>query len=84
MDLTIGSTRKKSQFEIFDIGMRALVAALGDVEAEAFVSFINREKPDYTKWREQYFGSMTKEDIYEDMDNFFENYTYNGNADIIL
>lgn len=32
-------------------GVRALVAALGDVQAERFVSLLNRTAFDYTKWQ---------------------------------
>jgi hypothetical protein len=32
-------------------GMRALIAALGDVQAERFVSLLTRAPFDYTKWR---------------------------------
>lgn len=33
-------------------GIRALIAALGEVEAERFVSLLSRAPFDYTKWRE--------------------------------
>ena len=32
-------------------GLRALVAALGDVQAERFVSLLTRTPFDYTKWQ---------------------------------
>ena len=32
-------------------GVRALIAALGDVEAERFVSLLTRASFDYTKWQ---------------------------------
>ncbi|MFL6197264.1 MAG: hypothetical protein ACJ75H_23960 [Thermoanaerobaculia bacterium] len=32
-------------------GLRALIAALGDVQAERFVSLLTRAPFDYTKWR---------------------------------
>jgi len=35
--------------EIKTAGIRALVAALGDVQAEKFIALINREPFDYTK-----------------------------------
>ncbi len=37
--------------EIKTVGIRALVAALGDVQAEKFITLINREPFDYTKWQ---------------------------------
>ena len=33
-------------------GMKALTESLGDVEAERFISLIQREPFDYTKWRQ--------------------------------
>ncbi len=33
-------------------GLKALTASLGDVEAERFISLIQREPFDYTKWRQ--------------------------------
>ena len=32
-------------------GIRALIAALGDVDAERFVSLLTKSSFDYTKWR---------------------------------
>lgn len=32
-------------------GVRALIAALGDVQAERFVSLLTRASFDYTKWQ---------------------------------
>jgi len=37
--------------QIKTAGLRALVAALGDVQAERFIALIQREPFDYTKWR---------------------------------
>ncbi len=36
--------------EIRTTGFRALVAALGDVQAEKFIALIQREPFDYTQW----------------------------------
>jgi len=40
-------------------GFRALVEALGTVEAERFVSLINRERFNYTEWRKTQWQSET-------------------------
>jgi hypothetical protein len=40
-------------------GYRALVAALGAVEAERFVALVNRERFDYTDWRKTQWQSET-------------------------
>ncbi len=34
-------------------GMKALIAALGDVQAERFVTLMLRARFDYTKWQEK-------------------------------
>ncbi len=44
-------------------GMRALIDALGLVEAERFVLSINREKFDYTTWRQQGLPDLSIEQI---------------------
>lgn len=40
-------------------GFRALVEALGNVDAERFVALINRERFDYTEWRKTQWRSET-------------------------
>ncbi|MDH4201078.1 MAG: hypothetical protein OEV66_11970 [Spirochaetia bacterium] len=44
-------------------GFQALSEKLDPVELERFVVMINREKFDYTKWRENLFEDMTIEEI---------------------
>lgn len=34
-------------------GMEALITALGEVQAEQFVSLMNREPFDYTQWQQE-------------------------------
>ena len=41
----------KTDAEIRHEGVRALMHALGTVEAERFIALINRERFDYTEWR---------------------------------
>ena len=41
----------KTEAEIRQEGMRALIHALGMVEAERFVAALTRERFDYTEWR---------------------------------
>lgn len=43
----------KPDFEVRLDGMKALLNALGPVEAERFITLLNREKLDYTEWRKQ-------------------------------
>jgi hypothetical protein len=44
-------------------GFQALSEKLDPVEVERFVVILNREKFDYTKWRENLFEDMTIEEI---------------------
>ena len=44
-------------------GMRALIDVLGLVEAERFMGSINRERFDYTIWRQQSLPDLSIEQI---------------------
>lgn len=44
-------------------GLRALTASLGDVEAERFISLIQREPFDYTKWRQNLKDDLSINEI---------------------
>jgi hypothetical protein len=52
--------------------MAALQQKLGIVEAEKFISIINREKIDYTRWRENLWPDKTLEEVYNDAVKFVE------------
>ena len=52
-----------SAMEIMNKGMNLLVRELGVVEAEQFISIINRERFDYTKWQEHLFENMSLDEI---------------------
>ena len=54
--------------------MNCLIQQMGVVEAEKFISIINREKFDYTKWRQHLFEDMTLEEINEEAAAFSKNY----------
>ena len=41
----------RTEAEIRTMGMQALIAALGLVEAERFIAALPRDKFDYTQWR---------------------------------
>ena len=43
----------KTETDVKMAGMRALTAALGAVDAEYFVSLVQRERFDYTDWRKE-------------------------------
>jgi hypothetical protein len=49
--------------EIRITGFRALVAALGDVQAEKFISLIQREPFDYTRWHRTLWAEKSIEEI---------------------
>ena len=44
-------------------GVRALIDALGDVQAERFVSLLSRASFDYTKWRESLWPKVSVEEL---------------------
>ncbi len=44
-------------------GVRALIAALGDVEAERFVSLLTRAPFDYTKWQANLWPDVAVADL---------------------
>jgi hypothetical protein len=49
--------------EIKMLGMEILNRHLGVVETERFIALIQREKFDYTKWRQNLFAGMSGEEI---------------------
>lgn len=44
-------------------GLRALVDALGPVEAERFITLLLREPFDYTRWQKQLWAEKSVDDI---------------------
>ncbi|MGR3175414.1 MAG: hypothetical protein ACUZ8N_12565 [Candidatus Scalindua sp.] len=44
-------------------GIKALAESLGDVEAERFISLIQREPFDYTEWRQDLDADFTIDEI---------------------
>jgi len=49
--------------EIKTTGFRALVAALGNVQAERFIALIQREPFDYTQWQRTLWPDSSIEEI---------------------
>jgi hypothetical protein len=49
--------------EIRQKGLGALVAALGEVNAERFIMLINREPFDYNEWQKNIFPDMTVHEL---------------------
>ncbi len=63
-----------STAETLTNGMQCLTKGLGIVEAERFISIVLREQTDYTKWRQQFFGNMTDNEIEADIDDFVKSH----------
>ena len=53
----------KTDTEIRSDGFRALMQALGTVEAERFITLINRERFDYTEWRKYQWQDETVQSL---------------------
>jgi hypothetical protein len=53
----------KSVIELRQDGLRALVSALGPVEAERFITLILREPFDYTNWQKQLWSDLTVDEV---------------------
>ena len=59
--------------EVLNRGMECLLEKMGVVDAERFVFLIKTENFDYTEWQKDYFGKKTKEQIDQEMEDFFPN-----------
>ena len=44
-------------------GMRILISNLGNIEAERFITLINREPFDYTEWQQNLFEGMSVREL---------------------
>jgi hypothetical protein len=53
----------RTDTEIKIAGFELLSNSLGMVEAERFIALIQREKFDYTKWRDDLFNGFSGEEI---------------------
>ncbi|MFM8444625.1 MAG: hypothetical protein ACKN9W_14965 [Methylococcus sp.] len=60
----------KSDAEIRMTGMRALIAALGLVEAERFVAVMARDSFDYTAWRQHGLPDLPLETLAAEANRF--------------
>ena len=56
--------------EIRQKGIEVLIAALGEVEAERFISLINREPFDYTVWQRSLWQVEDVEQLSQKAMNF--------------
>lgn len=53
----------KADAEIKVLGFEVLSRYLGIIEAERFIALIQREKFDYTQWRQTLFAELSGEEI---------------------
>lgn len=53
-------------------GMRSLIQALGEVQAERFIALIQRDNFDYTQWQQDLFNEMSVEELSSRAQNHVE------------
>ena len=66
--------------EIKTLGFNILSQHLGLVEAERFITLIQREKFDYTQWRQNLFEGLSGEEISHQAMKFHEKKLAQENA----
>ena len=59
--------------EIMNEGINCLIKGLGVIKTEQFISVINREKFDYTKWQRTLFDDMNLDELNEAAAEFAKN-----------
>ncbi len=62
----------RSETEIRDKGMDALIANLGRADAQEFIKLLANDRGDYTKWRQYIFHGMTLEEISSEAQELWE------------
>jgi len=60
----------RTDAEIRSLGFQVLFKHMDIIEAEKFISIINRDKFDYTEWRQTLFEDMTIEEIIKEAKKF--------------
>ena len=55
----------KTESTIRSRAIDVLIRHLGSVDTEKFLSYINREKFDYTKWQKNLWNDKTIEEIHQ-------------------
>lgn len=64
-----------SDSEIKMTGMQSLIHALGEVQAERFITLIRRDDFDYTKWQQTLFNELSVSELSQEAQNYV-NTTY--------
>ena len=54
-----------SDVELMNRGIDCLLEKLGVIETERFISVINREKFDYTKWQRRRFDRVDSDEFHD-------------------
>ena len=68
-------------FDLADAGMECLTEKFGIVGAEAFIAMVLREKLDYTKWRKNFYDSMSPGEFHRKAGEYAKEHPYSGNAE---
>jgi hypothetical protein len=66
----------KSDSELKKQGLELLIAALGEVDAEKFISLIIKEQFDYSKWQKSLWSDKTIDEIHEKAANYAKKAKY--------
>ena len=69
---------------IMSAGMKLLRENLGAVETEIFISIINTNEFDYTKWRENLWDNLTPQELFESASETAQNYTVPKGVKVIV
>lgn len=70
--------RKMNNLEILDAGFDSLVAALGLINAERFITIIKTDDFDYTKWRRNYFENRDIDSLSDEAVAYANTHPHNG------
>lgn len=73
-----------STAEVLQRGMKCLVDNLGVVEAEIFISTLNREKFDYTQWQRDYFDGISAEEFGNAAAEYEKKHPFKGKKAIVI
>ena len=69
---------------ILEKGIACLHEHMGLIEMEIFISTIQREKFDYTKWHQRFADTMTEDMLDKLCRENAENHPFNGKAEVVI
>lgn len=67
-----------STADVLNRGMDTLIDNLGIIEAEQFVSIVNRERFDYTEWQREYFDRIPPEELMKKAVQYSKDHPFKG------